>query len=58
MEDTLWDSVQDSIFDLDEVMPLKWEDDKPDIIMIPGIMPSQTIDHGANRNLKHITIVR
>jgi hypothetical protein len=52
--------VYDLVFNLGEIRVgvSEWEDRKSKKIVVPTSIGSQTIHHGVNRNLKHITVIK
>jgi hypothetical protein len=46
------------VFDLDEAGMSDWEDRKEKKVIIPMPLDGQTIDHGASRSVKHISVIR
>jgi hypothetical protein len=58
MEEAVQSCVRGRFFNLDEVGVgvSEWEDRKSKKVVQPAAMGGQTIHHGVNRNLKHITI--
>jgi hypothetical protein len=57
MKDAVKGCVRDLVFNLDEVGVSDWEDRKSKRVVVPAALNGQTIHHGINRNLKHITVV-
>jgi hypothetical protein len=57
MNDAVQDCLRDLVLDLDEVGVSDWEDRKSKQVVVSAAFNDQTIHHGINRNLKHITIV-
>jgi hypothetical protein len=57
MEDAVQNLVRDLVFNLDELGVSEWKDQKPKRVVIPASLSGQTIHHGVNGNLEHVTIV-
>jgi hypothetical protein len=57
MEGAVDGLVRDFVLYLDEVRVSEWEDRKTKCVAVPASLRGQTIHHGVNQNLKHVTIV-
>jgi hypothetical protein len=57
MKDAIQGCVRDLGFNLDEVVASDMENWKSKRVIIPAAPNGQTIHHGINRNLKHVTVV-
>jgi hypothetical protein len=57
MEEAVQGCIRDLVFILEEVGVSESEDRKSKHIGAPSAVSSQTIHHGANRNLKHIAVI-
>jgi hypothetical protein len=56
MEEAPQSSVRELASNLNELGVSEWDDRETRTVVVPAEMGSQAIHHGANRNLKHMTI--
>jgi hypothetical protein len=57
MEEAVQGCIRDLVFNLDEIGFSEWEDRKSKKVSVHSAISSQTIHHGVNRKMKHITVI-